>query len=103
MEGTFIGLSEQGRNQLQTQKRYAAAIRTFTWATEVNPDRAGPFFSLAWAYAAKGDKKPALRALQTAVNKGFSDLSAITDNKAFDLVRNDAQYQEIIRALESKH
>ena len=103
LEGTFIGLFEQGTNQLQTQQRYAAAIRTFTWATEVNPDRAGPFFYLAWAYAAKGDKKQALRALQTAVDKGFSDLPAITGNQAFDLVRDDSQYQQIIRTVGSKH
>ena len=103
LEGTFIGLFEQGTSQLQTQKHYAAAIQTFTWATELNPDRAGPFFYLAWAYAAKGDRKPALRALQTAVDKGFSDLSAITGNKVFDLVRDDAQYQQIIRTVGSKH
>jgi hypothetical protein len=52
---------------------------------------------------AKGDKKQALRALQTAADKGFSDLAAIIGNKAFDLVRDDSQYQQIIRALESKH
>jgi poly(3-hydroxybutyrate) depolymerase len=103
LEGTFIGLFEQGTNQLQTLKRYASAIQTFTWATELNPDRAGPFFYLAWAYAAKGDRKQALRALQTAVDKGFSDLSAITSNQAFDLVRDDAQYHQIIRTVESKH
>lgn len=103
LEGTFIGLFEQGTNQLQTQKRYPAAVLTFTWATEVNPDRAGPFFYLAWAYAGKGDKKQALRALQTAVDKGFSDLSAITGNKAFDLVREDSQYQQIIRTVKGKH
>jgi poly(3-hydroxybutyrate) depolymerase len=103
LEGTFILLFEQGTNQLQTQKRFAAAIRTFTWATELNPDRAGPFFYLAWAYAAQGDKKQALRALQTAADKGFSDVAAITGNKVFDLVRDDKQYQPIIRTVESKH
>jgi len=103
LEGVFISLFEQGSNQLQTQKRYDAAVRTFKLATEINPERAGAFFYLAWAYAANGDKKLALRALETAVDKGFSDLAAINGNKAFDPIRDDAQYQKIIQAVQSKH
>ncbi len=103
VDGVFIGLFEQGLDQLQNQKRYAAAIRTFAWATEVNPERAGSYFYLAWGYAAKGDKKRAVLALQTAADKGFSDFSAITSNEAFDPVRNDAQYRQIIQAMQSKH
>jgi tetratricopeptide (TPR) repeat protein len=103
LDGVFIGLFEQGMNQLQTQKRSEEAVRTFRLATEVNPERAGAFFYLAWAYAAKGDKKKSLRALQTAVEKGFSDLAAITGNKVFDEIRDDVQYRQIIQALQSKH
>jgi predicted esterase len=103
LEGVFIGLIEQGINLLQTQMRYHEAMRTFKLSTEVNPERAGAFFDLAWACAANGDKKQALRALQVAVDKGFSDLSAITGNKAFDAVRDDAQYRQIIQAMQSKH
>ena len=102
LDGVFVGLFEQGANQLQTLKRYNDAVRSFNLATEVNPERAGAFFYLAWAYAAKGDKKQALRALQTAVDKGFSDLAAIESNKAFDSIREDAQYREIIQAVRSK-
>ena len=102
LDGVFIGLFEQGMNQLQTQKRYEEAVRTLKLATEVKPERAGAFFYLAWAYAATGDRKKSLRALQTAVEKGFSDLSAITGNKAFDGIRDDAQYRQIIQAMQNK-
>jgi len=98
LDGVFIGLFEQGANQLQTLKRYDDAIRSFSLATKVNPERAGAFFYLALAYAAKGDKKQALRTLRTAVDRGFSDLAAIEGNKAFDSIRDDMQYQEIIQA-----
>jgi len=101
--GVFIGLFEQGSNQLQTLKRYDDAVRSFSLAAEVNPERAGAFFYLAWAYAAKGQKKRALRALQIAVAKGFSDLAAIESNTAFDSIRGDVQYREIIQAMRSKH
>jgi tetratricopeptide (TPR) repeat protein len=102
LDGVFIGLFEQGMNQLQTQKRYEEAVRTLKLATEVKPERAGAFFYLAWAYAATGDRKKSLRALQTAVEKGFSDLSAITGNKAFDGIRDDAQYRQIIQPMQNK-
>lgn len=101
-EGVFIGLIEQGNNQLQTQKRYDEAVRTFKLATEVNSERAGVFFYLAWAYAASGNKKQALRALQAAVDKGFADPVAIEGTKAFDSIRDETQYVQIIQALRSK-
>lgn len=103
LEGVFVSLYEQGLDFLQAQKLYAKAVRTFTLATEVYPDRAGVFFYLAWAYVANGDRRKSLRALQTAVDGGFSDISAITGNKAFDGIRDDAQYRQIIQALQSKH
>lgn len=102
LEGVFISLIESGINLLETQKRYEGAVRTFELAIEVNPDRPGAFFYLAWSYAANGSRKKALQTLQTAVDKGFSDLSAITGNKAFDGIRDDAQYRQIIQALQ-KH
>jgi predicted esterase len=102
LEGVFIGLFEQGTNQLQAQKRYDEAVRTFKLATEVNPERAGAFFYLAWAYAANGNKKQALRALQAAVDKGFADPAAIEGTKAFDSIRDEAQYQQIIQTMRSK-
>ncbi len=103
LEGVFVSLYEQGLDFLQARKLYAKAGRTFTLATEVYPDRAGVFFYLAWAYAADGQKKKSLQALKTAVEKGFSDLAAITGNKAFDGIRDDVQYRQIIQAVQSKH
>jgi tetratricopeptide (TPR) repeat protein len=102
LDGVFIGLFERGSNQLQT-KRYDDAVRSFELATAVHPERGGVFFYLAWTYAAKGDKKQALRALHTAVDNGFSDLAAIESNTAFDSIRGDVQYREIIQAVRSKH
>ena len=102
MEGVFVSLYEQGLDFLQARKLYPKAARTFTLATEVFPDRAGVFFYLAWAHAANGDKKRTLQALKSAVEKGYSDLSAITSNKVFDGIRDEVQYRQIIQALQSK-
>lgn len=101
VNGAYINFYEQGTSELG-QKRFNAALRWFALASDINPERAGAFFYLAAAYAGKGDKKKSLRALKTAVDRGFSDLAAITENKLFDSLRDDPQYREIIHALESK-
>lgn len=99
LEGQYVGLFERGMPLLQNQKRHEEAVPVFALATEVAPERAGGFYYLAWAYSAKGDKKKSLKALQTAVDKGFSDVAGLENNKAFDSLRNDPQYQKIVSAL----
>ena len=66
----------------------------------IDPDRAGAFYNLAWAYNARGDKKKALKALQTAVDKGFKDHAAISANSAFDSLRNDPTYIQLIEKMQ---
>lgn len=95
LDGLFVSLIEQGISLLQTEKNYSGSIKPLKLATEVNPDRPGAFFYLAWAYAANRDKKKSLQFLNTAVEKGFSDTEMITTNRAFDSVRNDPAYQRI--------
>jgi predicted esterase len=102
-EGLYIGLFEEGMNLLQTQKHYDQAARKFELLVQVAPDRPGAYFNLAWAYALNGEKKKSLQALTSAVEKGFSDRSAITENKAFDSLRNESQYLQVIKTLESRH
>jgi predicted esterase len=102
LSGTYILLFERGNDLLQNQKRFAAAARAFELASEVNSDRAGIFYYLAWAHAADGNKKKALRALRAAIEKGFSDLATLANNHAFDSVRNDAEYQAIVKTMLGK-
>jgi predicted esterase len=102
LNGTYILLFERGNDLLQNQKRFAAAARAFELAGEVNPDRAGVFYYAAWAHAADGNKKKALRALHTATEKGFSDLATLTNNHAFDSLRSDAEFEAIVKTIQSK-
>ena len=99
LDGLFVGLIEEGINLLQTKQNYSESIKRFMLATEVNPDRPGTYFYLACAYAANRDKKRALQFLNTAVEKGFSDAAMITTNKAFDSIRNEPEYQQIMARL----
>lgn len=99
LDGLFVGLIEQGISLLQTKKNYSESIKPLKLAIEVNPDRPGAFFYLAWAYAGNRDKKKSLQSLNTAVEKGFSDTAMIIANKAFDPFRNDPEYQQIMARL----
>jgi len=99
LDGLFVGLIEEGISLLQTKQNYSESIKRFSLATEVNPDRSGAFFYLAWAYAANRDKKKSLQFLNTAVEKGFSDAAMITANKAFDSIRNEPEYHQIMARL----
>ena len=99
LEGQYVGLFETGRGLLQAQKRYDEAMRLFMLATQISPERPGAFYYLAWAYIVKGDKKNSLKALQTAVDKGFSDAAGLAGNKAFDSIRDNPQYQKIVVAM----
>jgi tetratricopeptide (TPR) repeat protein len=102
LDGLFIGMIEQGISLLQTEKNYPESIKRLKLATEVNPDRAGAFFYLAWAYAANRDKKKSLQFLNTAIDKGFADAATITTTKAFDSIRDDPQYQQIMARLKKQ-
>lgn len=102
LDGLFVRLIEQGSSLLQTEKNYPESIKPLKLATEVNPDRPGAFFYLAWAYAANRDKKKSLQFLKTAVEKGFSDAAMITGNSAFDALRNDPEYQQIMARLKKQ-
>ena len=102
LDGLFIGLVEQGIGLLQTEKNYSESIKRLKLATEVNPDRSGAYFYLAWAYAANGDKKKSLQFLNKAVEKGFSDAGMITANKEFDSLRNDPDYQQILARIKKQ-
>jgi len=102
LDGQFVSLVERGRAVLEAGKNYEEAVRIFRLATDVAPERANAFYFLAWAYKGTGDTKKSLRALQTAVDKGFADLTALANNKAFDSIRADPQYQKIISTLKTQ-
>jgi predicted Zn-dependent protease len=102
-EGMYVGLIEQGINLLQVQKKYSVAAKKFELAVLVNPDRPGGYYNLAQAYALNGNRKQSLQALKNAVDKGLSDLTAITENKPFDSLREEPQYLEVIQRLKAGH
>jgi tetratricopeptide (TPR) repeat protein len=110
---------------LMLQQRYPEAIAAFQHAHEVDPagtfrdlgmgqvylaqgdfDKAIAALSrnaqpihlywLAAAYAARGDKQPALATLQRALDTGFSDFRALDNSPYFSSLRGDPRFQQLL-------
>ena len=55
------------------------------------------FYWLSASYAGNGEKEKGLAALQKAFEQGFRDFAAIGANPAFESVRGDARFQEMVK------
>jgi predicted esterase len=97
--GFFVQHFEEGMNLLERQKKYRRAADSFELAIAVAPENSYARFQLACAYALAGEKRKSLQALKSAVEKGFSDPSIITGAKAFDSLRQEPEYVEIMQRL----
>jgi dienelactone hydrolase/Flp pilus assembly protein TadD len=84
------------------QKNYKSAAIKLEIAAQLQPNDAGTRYVLARAYALDGRKKKALASLREAVERGFNDLANLKQNKAFDELRNEAEYKKLVEELEQK-
>jgi poly(3-hydroxybutyrate) depolymerase len=101
LNGFLVGESEASAGLIQ-EKKYAAAVERLRIDAQLTPDRPRVFFSLACAYALSGNKKRALEALNTAVDKGFIGLEELQRNPALDSLREDAAFKKIVEDVRLK-
>lgn len=85
--------------QQTANKQWDRAIFFLTIAAEIDPEDASVYYGRAAAYAQKGDRKRAVADLRKAVEKGYKDLPALEKDTAFDSVRQDDGYKEIVKSL----
>jgi tetratricopeptide (TPR) repeat protein len=89
-------LANFGRAQaLSAQGRYAEALTTML---KRESKTALEFYWLSSFYAGKGDKEKALATLQKSLNLGYRDLPGIKENPAFDSLRNDARFKQLLQS-----
>ncbi|MDT4954060.1 MAG: hypothetical protein QOJ02_2198 [Acidobacteriota bacterium] len=84
------------------QKDYKAAALKLEIAAQLQPNDALTRYALARAYALDGRKKRALDSLRDALERGFKDLANLKQNRAFDALRNEAEYKKMVEELEQK-
>jgi dienelactone hydrolase len=81
------------------------AVLMFELATRASaghPMNPGEFYNLACAYAVSGKAKDALKALRTAVEKGFDDIERLESEKDLDSVRNSPLFKSLLDELRSR-
>ncbi|HYU33087.1 MAG TPA: hypothetical protein VEW48_13080 [Thermoanaerobaculia bacterium] len=83
------------------RKDYDNAILMLSVAAEIRPESPGLWVEIAAAWARKGKagSKRALEALDKAVGLGFKDRAQIDSETAFDGLRQDERFREILNKI----
>jgi len=98
--GLGIMISEETAG-LMAAKEYARVIANYKLAAQMQPTNPRVSVSLARVYCLTRDKKKALESLRKAVELGFVDVGQL-ENKDFDLIREDAEFKNIVTTLKGK-
>lgn len=83
--------------------QYDVALVNLEVATLVAPDNWHVFYQMARPHALLGQKKKSLAALKQALEKGLQNPSLLTEEKDFDSLRAEAEYEALLKSLNSKN
>jgi tetratricopeptide (TPR) repeat protein len=89
------------RRLLWAQKAWREAATVLEVAATIQPERPELWYDLACARALDGHRKPALQALETAVDKGFSDVEHLESDPDLKALRGMDGYRALIEKLTS--
>jgi tetratricopeptide (TPR) repeat protein len=81
------------------RKQWDRVVFFLSIAAEIAPEDYSVFYDRAAAYAQKGDRKRAIADLRQAVQKGYKDLPALEKDQAFNSVRQEEGYKEVVKSL----
>jgi hypothetical protein len=94
---------EQKAFESYDQKDWPRASSLFELAAEACPDgdrrERNIYFNMACVAAVRGDEKAALKHLETAVAKGFSDVGALEDQEDLERIRKTAKFRELVERV----
>jgi tetratricopeptide (TPR) repeat protein len=75
------------------------AMKLFKQAISLEPEGALPYYSISCLYALQNKRKPALDYLRKAILRGFNDREHLDNDTDFDLLKDDEEFQKIIRKM----
>jgi len=94
---------EQKAFESYDHKDWPRASSFFELAAEACPDgdprERAIYFDMACVAALRGDEKAALKHLETAVAKGFSDVRALEDQEDLERIRKTAKFRELVERV----
>jgi dienelactone hydrolase len=96
-----VTLREQANIQ-RHNKNYRGLLDCLVLVDEARPDNPQTLYQLAAAYALNGNKKQTIEALKRAIEKGWNDAQEIARNPAFDLVRREPAYRQLVDSIPAK-
>jgi hypothetical protein len=89
---------------LVAKQQYDRAIFMISVAAEIIPEDAGLWVEMASLHARKGKAgyKKALESLRTAAEKGFADVKAIAEEPAFDELRQEPEFRDVVARMAAR-
>lgn len=90
-------LETMRRNEVERQRR-TAELDAAKRAAEARPDDPRAAYALARVQAHQGDADAALETLARALQLGYRDRAALADDPAFQALRQDPRYREVVAA-----
>jgi hypothetical protein len=97
LASAFAFAIENGQ-QLMLKKNPISARTMFQAGEVIQPESAWASYLVATSEAELGQKKQAIEELKKAMEKGMTSAAAL-DDSAFDRIRNDAEFKELIAKL----
>ena len=86
----------EASSSLRARKDYRRAAETLALAGEIKPLGAGQLFELARLHALGGQERPALQALERAVESGFRDVEALLREPDLDRIRRSPGFAALV-------
>ena len=96
-EMRVTAMPDAGR--FMVRKDYKRAALFYRLASELNVKHPVFFYNMACAYSRVKDKKGALRALKTSVEKGFTNKKQMLADPDLDNIRKEKGFKEILKSL----
>jgi hypothetical protein len=95
---TTIVCAEQSRMNLDYNDHDKALLCAKIW-TAIDPKSPWGYFTIARIYGIKKDAKASLANLEKAFENGFNEKSRILNDPAFDILKNDRKFDQLLNSL----
>ncbi|MCI0603161.1 hypothetical protein L0156_09110 [bacterium] len=99
LEEIFVQTSFYLPEYFLGKKDFDRAIVSLSVASEIHSEYPWVWYSLAVAHMGDGDKKKTLQNLQIAIERGFKNKEWIDQEKTFDPIRNDPEFQKLLSRI----
>ena len=97
--GYFFGQAAVAANQAYDRGDMKTAMDLFELTVLIQPQNSNAWLNLACVHSRLGEKKNAVRALETAVRCGLTNWQAIENDPDFEAIRKEKDYIRLLETL----